>query len=218
MNKNSSTLLSTLLFGALLPLGCGSAATGSDVESSAQAAKVADQGVVQVAASADPGDVPRKGRHGRYGWFRRLDADGDGRVAIADLPEHARTRLAAADTNHDGFITRDEIHAMRQGKFAQMKAEADTNHDGTVSDEERRAARVHFVEARLLKHDTNGDHALTPDEVSADKWERIKKADSNGDGRVTSDEIAAAAENGTLGRFHHRGGHGPKSGPPPAVL
>jgi len=211
-------LTSLALLGALITVGCGSAAAGGDTETSAQAATVADDGVVPV-ASAKPNDSPRGGHHGRrHGWFRKFDSDGDGRIALTDVPEHKRAHVAAADANHDGFITRDEMHAMKQAKFAQMKAEADTNHDGTVSDEERKAAHAKFAEKRFLKHDTNGDHALTADEVNAKKWERVKKADANGDGRVTGEEFATAVANGTLGRFHghkhHRDGASNASTPP----
>jgi hypothetical protein len=202
-------MVMSLLLAAMLPVaGCGSAAAAGDTETSAQAATVAAAGVTPAAASAKPGDSPRDGhRRGRHGWFRKFDADGDGRIALTDVPEHKRAHVAQADSNHDGFITRDEMHAGKQAKFAQMKAEADTNHDGTVSDDERKAAHAKFAEKRFLKHDTNGDQALTADEVSAKKWERVKKADANGDGRVTSQEFATAVANGTLGRFH---GHGHK--------
>lgn len=194
---------------AVLPLvGCGSTATNEgEVGTSAQAV-VPDDGVVPIAVSAEPGGQDHGGRHwGHDAWFRRLDKDGDGKIALADVPEKFRARIAAADVDHDGFISRDEMRAAREAKFAEMKAKMDTNHDGTLSDEERKAARVKFVEMRFMRHDTNGDHALTADEVGPKKWERIKKADANGDGRVTSEEVAAAAANGTLGRFHHRGPH-----------
>lgn len=214
-------LMSLLFLGSLSATGCGSAAAAGDTETSAQAATVADDGVVPAAGSAQPGD-PRHGHRGRrHGWFRKFDADGDGRIALTDVPEHKRAHVAAADSNHDGFITRDEMHSMKQSKFAQMKAEADTNHDGTVSDEERKAMHAKFAETRFMKHDANGDHALTEDELKGKKWERVKKADANGDGRVTSDEFRAAVANGTLGRFHGHGHHGDgasKGTAPPAVL
>jgi Ca2+-binding EF-hand superfamily protein len=213
-------LMSLLLLGALPVAGCGSAAAAGDTETSAQAVTLPNDGVVPV-ASANPSDSPRGGHHGRkHGWFRKFDADGDGRIALTDVPEHKRAHVAAADANHDGFITRDEMHAMKQSKVAQMKAEADTNHDGTVSDEERKAAHMKFAEKRFLKHDTNGDRALTADEVSAKKWERVKKADANGDGRVTTEEFVTAAANGTLGRFHGHKHHrdGASTGTKPVVL
>lgn len=215
-------MMSLLLGATVVVAGCGSAAATGDTETSSQAATVSDDGVIPV-ASASPNDSQHKG-HGwgrRHGWFKKLDADGDGRIALTDVPEHKRAHVAAADANHDGFITRDEMHAMKQAKFAQMKAEADTNHDGTVSEDERKAARAKFAEQRFSKHDTNGDSALTADEVGAKKWERIKKADANGDGRVTREEVAAAVANGTFGKFHGRWRHGDgasKGATPPAVL
>lgn len=219
ITSGRSLLLSLLLAGAIPVAGCGSAAAAGDPETSAQSAALADDGVVPVASSARP-DEARRGGHGRrHGWFRKFDTDGDGRIAIADLPEHKREHVAAADTNHDGYITRDEMQAMFKAKFAQMKAEADTNHDGTVSDEERAAARVRFIESRMMKQDTNGDHALTQNEVSAKKWEHLKKADANGDGRVTSEEIALAIKNGTIGHHRHwRHGDDARASGAPTVL
>src|SRR6185295_19200470 len=112
-------LVSLLLLGAFSTAGCGSAATKGDVESQAAAL---DDGVVPVAASAEP---PQDGhRHGRHGWFRKLDRDGDGRIAIADLPEGLKKHLGTADSNHDGFLTREELHAARDAMHAKMKAEA----------------------------------------------------------------------------------------------
>jgi Ca2+-binding EF-hand superfamily protein len=214
-------MMSLLLGTTVVVAGCGSAAAAGDTETSSQAATVADDGVIPVASAAPNESHKGHGWGRRHGWFKKLDADGDGRIALIDVPEHKRAHIAAADTNHDGFITRDEMHAMKQAKFAQMKAEADTNHDGTVSDDERKAARAKFAEQRFSKHDTNGDAALTADEVGAKKWERIKKADANGDGRVTREEVAAAVANGTFGKFHGRWHHGDgasKGTTPPAVL
>jgi len=225
MNTNITgrTLLLSLVVGVLpAAVACGSAATEGDVGTSAQAATLADDGVTPVSASADPGAAEHTGRHGRGAWFRRFDADGDGRIKVADLPERLREHLGAADANHDGFITKEEMHAARAAEFAKMKAEMDTNHDGTVSADERKAAGVRFMEAHLMKRDANGDHALTEDEVGAKKWNSVKQADTNGDGRVTSDEIAAAVESGVLGRFHHGkdcdGDHAPKTSAETTVL
>lgn len=200
------TLLFSLLLGALpVAVGCGSTAPEGDVGASSQAA-IAD-GVMPVSDTVDPA-VAHAGHHG--GLFRRFDKDGDGKIALADLPDRLRAHLSTADTDKDGFVTKDELHAARQSWVAKMKAEADTNHDGTVSADERAAARVHFTEAHLMKHDANGDQALTADEVSGKKWDHIKKADANGDGRITSDEIAAAVSSGMLGHFRgHMNGAAP---------
>lgn len=194
------TLLLSLLFGALpVAVGCGSAAPG-DVAAGSQAAAVANDGVIPVSDTVTPAAAARNERQG--GLFHEFDTDGDGKIALADLPDRLRAHMAAADTDKDGFITKDELHAARQAWFAKMKAEADTDRDGTVSADERAAARLRFTESHLMKHDANGDQVLTEDELGARKWDHVKKADANGDGRITRDEIAAAVSSGVLGHFH----------------
>jgi HlyD family secretion protein len=49
--------------------------------------------------------------------FRQYDADGDGKMRLADLPERLRLRLQAADVNHDGLVDRAELAALA-GKLA----------------------------------------------------------------------------------------------------
>jgi hypothetical protein len=43
--------------------------------------------------------------------FGELDADGDGRLSLAEVPEAARGDLASADTDGDGAISRAELAA-----------------------------------------------------------------------------------------------------------
>lgn len=45
--------------------------------------------------------------------FERLDRDGDGRVALADVPERFRARVARLDTNGDGYLSKQEVLAQR---------------------------------------------------------------------------------------------------------
>ncbi|MGK6321718.1 hypothetical protein ACMGDM_01390 [Sphingomonas sp. DT-51] len=58
-------------------------------------------------------------------------------VPRADAPP--RDLLAAADTDHDGVVTREEAAAAADRRFAAM----DSNGDGTIDRDERRAARPH---------------------------------------------------------------------------
>jgi Ca2+-binding EF-hand superfamily protein len=68
------------------------------------------------------------GRH--HGMMRR---GGMGHPGLAMM---AHDMLMAADTNHDGQITRAEFDAAVKARFDK----ADTNHDGKLSPDERRAA------------------------------------------------------------------------------
>lgn len=63
----------------------------------------------------------------------QFDADGDGRISKEELqaPRVAQFRatLEAADRNHDGFVTEDEL-------LAEIKLRVDLNHDGVVTQDE----------------------------------------------------------------------------------
>ena len=51
---------------------------------------------------------------GRRGPFERFDADEDGKLTKAELPEKAAKALMAADANGDEAITRDEFQKGRE--------------------------------------------------------------------------------------------------------
>ncbi|AUX25479.1 hypothetical protein SOCEGT47_060260 [Sorangium cellulosum] len=103
--------------------------------------------------------------------IQRADKNGDGELAVSELPERAQKRLGKADTNKDGFLSVEELKAHAE----QHKKE--------------RAARQ---KERFAKRDTNGDGFLTKDEVGEKRWARVKAADQNHDGKVSADELRAA--------------------------
>jgi Ca2+-binding EF-hand superfamily protein len=138
------------------------------------------------AAAALSANEPAKGDHGFKGrgpdgLFARWDKDGDGKVALGDLPEKMKSRLAEADKNHDGVLTRDELAQAHQAKRAERFAQADKNHDG----------------------------ALSADEMPAERWQHIQAADANQDGKVTAAELDAAMAAGKIKPPpRHHGNHG----------
>jgi hypothetical protein len=103
-------------------------------------------------------------------FLMRFDRNGNGSVELTELPDGMRERMSAADTNHDGTISADEMAAhaaaRRQARFARM--------------------------------DTNSDGAITTDEVGPERWARISRADANSDGRVTREEMDQAQASGLL--------------------
>ena len=44
--------------------------------------------------------------------FLERDEDGDGRVGRDELPERMRRRFERIDSNHDGYIDREELEVM----------------------------------------------------------------------------------------------------------
>jgi hypothetical protein len=67
--------------------------------------------------------------------FTRLDKDGDGVLAAAEMP--ANRRLRALDRNKDGEITSSEFGEGQMARFDAM----DLNKDGTLTSDERVDAR-----------------------------------------------------------------------------
>jgi EF hand domain-containing protein len=121
---------------------------------------VAGTSAVSAASDEDHGPSPATARVYQH-LLDRFDAKDDGLVQIAELPPLVRRRLGAADADHDGLITPEELHAYGV---------------------ERRAAR-------FSRADKNADGKLEPSEVGTARWEYLKVADANADGQVTLDEI-----------------------------
>jgi basic membrane lipoprotein Med (substrate-binding protein (PBP1-ABC) superfamily) len=67
--------------------------------------------------------------------FTRLDKDGDGILAAAELPDNPRLRTL--DRNNDGEITSSEFNEGQMNRFDAM----DLNKDGTLTSDERVEAR-----------------------------------------------------------------------------
>ena len=129
-------------------------------------------------------------------------------VARADFQKSVDNRFNAIDTNHDGFISKQEMAAeeqralqqLTQARNQKMQAEfkqLDTNHDGQLSVQEFMAAAPQIKinetpEQALQALDTNHDGKLSADEFRAPQMAKFNKADLNHDGVVTPDELRKA--------------------------
>lgn len=142
--------------------------------------------------------------------FGRLDVDHDGRLTRAEHRAHHRERgdhrggwgdhhemrMAAADANNDGDISRDEFLARPLEMFARL----DANGDGGISAAERQSARErlagelddHGGRAGRPSADSDGDRQISRAEFAAMGNAHFERMDANGDGRITRDEALAA--------------------------
>lgn len=115
----------------------------------------------------------------------------------ADVQARVAKAFAKLDTNHDGFITKDElsaIEAQREQKMEQRAARfdpskmfdrLDLNHDGKITVAEAEAARSQHAEAKggqPAKAQATGFHGL------------LARADTNKDGVITRDEFNAMGQ------------------------
>jgi Ca2+-binding EF-hand superfamily protein len=98
----------------------------------------------------------------------RADTDGDGRISRAEATAAGSQKSGAwfdkLDTNHDGYVTQEEISQAKATRRADMKqrfeerfGEADTNKDGQLSLDEVQAKMPRLADRfTTLDKDKNG--------------------------------------------------------------
>jgi hypothetical protein len=106
--------------------------------------------------------------------------------AAPDATEGKPTRFDEIDTNHDGFISRDEFLAAEKKRFDEF----DTNHDGKIDTKEIASSpplmeRNMKTADRMVKQwDTDGDGVVTADEFKKSAEGRFAKQDKEGTGKI----------------------------------
>jgi Ca2+-binding EF-hand superfamily protein len=131
----------------------------------------------QAALQGDRGNPAR--------FLQKFDANKDGKVQVAELPERMQKWLGKADTNGDGVISADEMKAHGETMRAEHFAKSDKNSDGAIDATE-----------------------------AGDRWEHLKVADADGNGSVTRAEMDKAFADGKLHPMggHDHGRRGPGAG------
>ncbi|MBA4754237.1 MAG: calcium-binding protein [Sphingobium sp.] len=112
----------------------------------------------------------------------------------ADGPGHPGGRggmMAMADTNKDGAISKAEMSAALEGRFAKM----DVDKDGKLTQADRDAMRAQRLDKRFAMLDTDKNGQVSKAEFAAAHEARADKRAERGEGRKWQ------------GRGHHRG-HG----------
>src|SRR6185369_139684 len=159
-NMNTSKILTTTSLMALLAgfgaLACG----GSEVEPADQSQSA---GLAQQQAQKTPADEAMRpeargehhGPHGGPGFgppspekmIERFDANKNGQLEAAELPERMQEHIGEIDTSGDGVVSKDELAAHFKAKFAEHAAKfaerakerfdkKDANHDGVLDQSE----------------------------------------------------------------------------------
>ena len=102
--------------------------------------------------------------------FDELDANGDGQVTRAEMQAHKQARFAAMDADGDGGLSKAELLANAQARA------------------EKRVDRM------LSKLDADQDGILSTDELANSRRERgadrmFERADADGSGGISKDEF-----------------------------
>jgi Ca2+-binding EF-hand superfamily protein len=122
-----------------------------------------------------------------------FDADKDGRLTRAEVPERFQGLFERADANKDGVLTAVEIR--------QSAAQQDQSSPAARGGGREGRGRGDFVmpDALVTALDTDRDNSLSASEMSA-AAKALLTLDRNGDGQLTADEMQPA-----FGRGRGRG-------------
>ena len=91
------------------------------------------------------------------------------------------------DTNHDGFVSKDEFTAYQKKRFDEF----DTNHDGKIDAKEIASSpplmerNLKTAERMIKEWDKNGDGVVSAEEFQAAAADRFARQDKDGTGKIT---------------------------------
>jgi Ca2+-binding EF-hand superfamily protein len=126
------------------------------------------------------------------------DANKDGNLTKAELTAALNQRFARLDNDNDGRITKEERDAANKTRFEQHFKAMDTDGNGQISQAEMQAAHEARKEMRG-KHHRGMRHGDGPQGEGHRGWRHggfghgMAKADANNDGVVTKAEFQAKA-------------------------
>jgi Ca2+-binding EF-hand superfamily protein len=107
---------------------------------------------------------------------------------------------AHLDQNHDGVLEVAELG--NDPRLAWARA-ADVDHDGVVTVDELIGGMLRMREAVFARVDANGDGVLTAAELG-EEWAALKIADVDGSGSVSLDELVKAQRPGGVEHLNNR--------------
>jgi len=141
-----------------------------------------NQGKIDATAMLNSPAAAERMQHRAEFLVKHLDKDGNGYITRDEVVAAAQKRFARLDRKGDGKLTPDELTG-RHGRNAQA-----------ATDGARSQARAQFVQQHFEKLDTNHDGVVTQDEFVAAATARFQQVDTQGTGRVTANEIASSPQ------------------------
>jgi len=104
------------------------------------------------------------------------------------------------DTNHDGFVSKDEFTAYQKKRFDEF----DTNHDGKIDAKEIASSpplmerNLKTAERMIKEWDKNGDGIVSAEEFKQASEERFAKQDKAGTGKIAKPQPPGAPKAATM--------------------
>jgi Ca2+-binding EF-hand superfamily protein len=111
--------------------------------------------------------------HGPHGGGKMMPRNSDGVVTKENMEQRQAERFARMDTDGDGRLSVDELHAgLQRERSERMHKWLDRDGDGFVSAEELAAMQ----NKRFAKMDANGDGVLDKDEMRSSRRDMKDRA------------------------------------------
>jgi len=108
--------------------------------------------------------------HDADAMFKKMDANGDGKVSRAEHAAYAKQMFTECDANNDGIVTAAEME-----KASLARGEKSGKHDKSA------AEKIQVI-------DQNGDGQLTTAEHEAGSEKMFTQMDKDGDGYLSKEE------------------------------
>ena len=124
-----------------------------------------------------------------------FDANGDGKLSRAEVPERLQGIFDRGDTNQDGFLTPDEIRKVAAAQAGPGGPGERAGREGGRGEGPRGDMNFIRMDPILAAVDTNGDGVLSADEIRKAP-EALRKLDKDGDGKVSREEAMPAGGRG----------------------
>jgi len=125
------------------------------------------------------------------------DANGDGKVTLAELEARSAEHFAKLDGNGDGILTSDELQEAREARkemvMEKREARADMMFEKLDADGNGAISRDEFDSARAKRAEMGEHHprGKRGEGRHGERGEMLKRADANQDGQITLAEFQA---------------------------
>lgn len=109
-----------------------------------------------------------------------------GAPGMPGAAEPRKSPFDEMDTNHDGFVSREEYVAFQKKRFDEF----DTNHDGKIDAKEIASSpplmerNLKTAERMIKEWDKNGDGIVSAEEFQQASEERFARQDKDGTGKI----------------------------------